>query len=228
MRALVVGSVKQYSTETAAWKAVSTLRLDINHHTFRPEGQPETFEQLVEHYRMIELDLEKESERKVRQTKQTYGVYLKARIVPRWGAITVSGDQGSVSRAVAWFHRRSVERNQGEDQGHHERSFSTRDPVRLAQRWGEPHVCRSSEHQADAGDGTSGSGRVPGAHSGAATEDARHWHRGSYDRASDQRSSGPEVEGHRLEGFADGSHPVGRGWHRWKMQDRDIPQAGAH
>jgi integrase len=85
MRALVVGSVKQYSTETAAWKAVSTLRLDVNYHTSRPEGIPGTFEQLVEHYRMIELDLEKESERKVYQTKQTYGVYLKARIVPRWG-----------------------------------------------------------------------------------------------------------------------------------------------
>jgi integrase len=85
MRSLVVGSVKQYSTETAAWKAVSTLRLDINQQTLRPEGQPETFEQLANHYRMVELDLEKESERKVRQTKQTYGVYLKARIVPRWG-----------------------------------------------------------------------------------------------------------------------------------------------
>ena len=34
---------------------------------------------------MIELDLEKESERKGHQTKQTYSVYLKARIVPRWG-----------------------------------------------------------------------------------------------------------------------------------------------
>jgi hypothetical protein len=85
MRALVIGSVKQYPTETTAWKAVSTLRLDVNHHTSRPEGLPETFEQLVEHYRLIELDLEKESERKVVQTKQTYAVYLKARIVPRWG-----------------------------------------------------------------------------------------------------------------------------------------------
>jgi hypothetical protein len=85
MRSLVVGPVTQYSTEKAAWKAVSTLRLDINHHTFRPEGQPETFEQLADHYRKIELDLEKESERKVRQTKQTYGTYLKTRIVPRWG-----------------------------------------------------------------------------------------------------------------------------------------------
>ena len=41
---------------------------------------------MVEHYRLIELDLEKESERKVVQTKQTYTTfYLKARIVPRWG-----------------------------------------------------------------------------------------------------------------------------------------------
>ena len=84
-RALVIGSVKQYPTETAAWKAVSTLRLDVNYHTSRPMGIPETFEQLAEHYRLIELDLEKESERKVYQTKQTYRVYLKGRIVPRWG-----------------------------------------------------------------------------------------------------------------------------------------------
>jgi hypothetical protein len=74
MRALVVGSVKQYATETAAWKAVSTLRLDVNYHTSRPEGVPGTFAQLVEYYRMIELDLEKESERKVRQTKQDFRV----------------------------------------------------------------------------------------------------------------------------------------------------------
>jgi integrase len=85
MRSLVVGSVKQYSTETAAWKAVSTLCLDINQNTSRPEGRPETFEQLVRHYQVIELDLEKSSERKVHQTKQTYGIYLKTRIVPRWG-----------------------------------------------------------------------------------------------------------------------------------------------
>ncbi len=85
MRAFVVGSVKQYPTETAVWKAVSTLRLDINHHTSRPEGLPETFEQLAKHYQLIELDLEKPSERKGHQTKQTYGIYLKSRIVPRWG-----------------------------------------------------------------------------------------------------------------------------------------------
>jgi len=85
MRSQVVGSVKQFPTETAAWKAVSTLRLDINHHTSRPEGLPETFEQLAEHYQLIELDLGKASERKGHQTKQTYGIYLKSRIVPRWG-----------------------------------------------------------------------------------------------------------------------------------------------
>jgi integrase len=84
-KALVIGSVKQYPTETAAWKAVSTLRLDINYSTSRPEALPESFEQLAKHYQLIELDLEKESERKGHQTKQTYSVYLKARIVPRWG-----------------------------------------------------------------------------------------------------------------------------------------------
>lgn len=84
MRSLGVGTVKQYPAETTVWKVVSTLRLDINHHTSRPEGLPETFEQLVKHYRMIELDLEKTSERKVHQTKQTYDIYLRTRIAPRW------------------------------------------------------------------------------------------------------------------------------------------------
>ena len=85
MRALVIGTVKEYPTESAAWKAVETLRLDINYHTSRPGGLPESFEQLVKHYQMIELDLEKTSERKGYQTKQTYEIYLRTRIVPRWG-----------------------------------------------------------------------------------------------------------------------------------------------
>jgi integrase len=85
MRSLVIGTVKQYPTETAAWKAVEMLRLDINYHTSRPEGLPDTFGQLVKHYQMIELDLEKTSERKGYQTKQTYEVYLRTRILPRWG-----------------------------------------------------------------------------------------------------------------------------------------------
>lgn len=85
MRALVVGTVKQYPTETALRKAVSILRLDVNFNTSRPEGIPDTFGKLIEHYRTIELDLERPSERKVPQTKQTYDVYLRTRIMPRWG-----------------------------------------------------------------------------------------------------------------------------------------------
>ena len=85
MRALVIGTVKQFPTGSAAWKAVETLRLDINAHTARPEGSPATFDDLVKHYQMIELDLEKRSERKGYQTKQTYETYLRTRIVPRWG-----------------------------------------------------------------------------------------------------------------------------------------------
>jgi integrase len=105
MRALVIGTVEQYPTETAAWKAVETLRLDINYHTSRPKGSPETFEQLVKHYQMIELDLEKTSERKGYQTKQTYETYLRTRILPRWGeyrlrdikAVAVERWLGSIS-----------------------------------------------------------------------------------------------------------------------------------
>jgi integrase len=85
MRALVIGTVKQYPTESAAWKAASTLRLDINHHLSRPEGMPENFDQLVQHYRMVELDLEKPSERKGHQTKQVYEICLRTHILPRWG-----------------------------------------------------------------------------------------------------------------------------------------------
>ena len=85
MRALVVGTVKEYPTETSAWKAIETLRLDINFQTPRPDAIPETFEQLSKHYQMIELDLEKESERKCVQTKRLYESWLRTRIVPRWG-----------------------------------------------------------------------------------------------------------------------------------------------
>ena len=72
MRSQVIGSVTQYPTEKAAWAAVGTLRLDINYETLRPEGRPQTFEELAKHYELIELDLEKHSERKGAQTKQVY------------------------------------------------------------------------------------------------------------------------------------------------------------
>ncbi|MFP5249400.1 MAG: tyrosine-type recombinase/integrase [Acidobacteriota bacterium] len=85
MRSLVVGTVKQYPTETSAWKAVEMLRFDINYQTLRPDAVPEKFRQLSEHYQMVELDLEKPSERKGHQTKQLYETYLRTRIVPRWG-----------------------------------------------------------------------------------------------------------------------------------------------
>lgn len=85
MRALVIGTVKQYPTETSAWKAVEMLRFDINYQTLRPGAVPERFRELSEHYQMIELDLAKPSERKGHQTKQLYEIYLRTRIVPRWG-----------------------------------------------------------------------------------------------------------------------------------------------
>jgi len=105
MRSRVIGSVKQYPTESAAWKAVETLRLDINHHTYRPEGSPESFGQLAKHYQMIELDMEKPSERKGYQTKQTYEIYLRTRIVPRWGEYPLRDIQAiAVERWLGSIH----------------------------------------------------------------------------------------------------------------------------
>jgi hypothetical protein len=194
MRSLVVGSVKQYSTEKAAWNAVSTLRLDINHHTFRPEGQPETFEQLVKHYRMVELDLEKASERKVRQTKQTYATYLKTRIVPRWGSSRIQE-----MKAVA------VERWLGSID---DLSDGTKAKIKgimsevfqHAIRYGwlddgeNPTfaVCQSAKRKRVTE--PFGSGRIPCPDSGVVTQDSSHWRRGRYHGASHQRSSRPEVE----------------------------------
>ena len=59
----------------------------------------------MKHYQMIELDMEKASERKGYQTKQTYEIYLRTRIVPRWGeyrlrdiqAVAVERWLGSIS-----------------------------------------------------------------------------------------------------------------------------------
>ncbi len=85
MRSLVVGTVKEYKTETAAWKAVETLRLNVNQEALRPDAVALTFKQTVEHYRTIELNVDTESERKTFKTKQVYDSNLRTHIEPRWG-----------------------------------------------------------------------------------------------------------------------------------------------
>ena len=85
MRSLVVGTVKEYKTESAAWTAVETLRLNINQEALRTDAVVLTFKQATEHYRQIELNVETESERKTFKTKQVYDSNLHVHIEPRWG-----------------------------------------------------------------------------------------------------------------------------------------------
>jgi hypothetical protein len=63
-RKQVIGTAEEYRTQTAAWRAVESLRFDINHETRRAASVPSSFSQLLEHYRKAELDLAVDSERK--------------------------------------------------------------------------------------------------------------------------------------------------------------------
>jgi integrase len=85
MRSQVVGTVKEYKTESAAWAAVEALRLNINQEALQHDAVAVTFGQVVEHYRKIELDLEIDSERKTFKTKHVYDNNLQVHILPRWG-----------------------------------------------------------------------------------------------------------------------------------------------
>jgi len=89
-RKLVVGSVKQYRTETAAWKAVDALGLNINAHHPEACQSPLTLQALVQHYRAKELDLEAQNERKTYSTKFVYRCYIGNWILRRWGALRLS------------------------------------------------------------------------------------------------------------------------------------------
>jgi integrase len=98
MRSHVVGTVKEYKTESAAWIAVDALRLTINQEALQNEVVAMTFKQVVEHYSKTELDMAVESERKTYKTKHVYDNNLQVHILPRWG---VTGHHFRSSRALA-------------------------------------------------------------------------------------------------------------------------------
>ena len=85
-RKVVVGTVNQYKTETAANKAVAALRIDINNETSQAGLGPMSVEQLVEHYTAKELA---ENSKKAYSTSAVYKVYLKTWILPRWGSYRI-------------------------------------------------------------------------------------------------------------------------------------------
>ena len=84
MRKQVIGTVEQYPSKTALWKAVQLLQFDINSDCPRPESVPTRFGELIGHYRKVELDRSQPSNRKKDQTKQVYDNNLRIHIEPRW------------------------------------------------------------------------------------------------------------------------------------------------
>ncbi len=77
----IVGTKKQYPTESSAWKAVDGLRLDINSESINASDM--TVDELIAHYKRIELAA---TNKKSARTKQVYHYHLDTIISPRWGA----------------------------------------------------------------------------------------------------------------------------------------------
>jgi integrase len=80
-RSVNLGTKRDYPTEAAAMKAASALRANINMETPRAQIQAISFETLVEHYRLKEME---ESSGKTFATCETYEGYLRKWILPRW------------------------------------------------------------------------------------------------------------------------------------------------
>jgi len=97
---IVIGSIEEFPTESAAQAAVDALRLEINHKTPQQLIRDISFETLVNHYRQHELPdifnkikprATGDEDHKSYATQVTYEGYLKKWILPRWGACRLSG-----------------------------------------------------------------------------------------------------------------------------------------
>ena len=82
-RKSAIGTVEEYRTKAAAWKACEFLRSTIN----RGTSTPRTVAELVTHYRAKEMSDESS---KAYSTRTAYAVYLRNWIVPVWGEHSLS------------------------------------------------------------------------------------------------------------------------------------------
>jgi len=98
-RAIIVGAVEDYPTESLAQAAVDSLRLTINQSVPQELIKDISVETLVNHYREHELpdifykeNPEKvlDDERKSYSTQDTYNGYLRKWILPRWRSYRLS------------------------------------------------------------------------------------------------------------------------------------------
>ena len=84
-RKRIVGTKREYPTETAALRAVYALRLDINAETVKTSDI--TVDEVIAHYKTIELA---DSNSKTARTKDVYRHQLDDIISPRWGSLRLS------------------------------------------------------------------------------------------------------------------------------------------
>jgi integrase len=82
-RQAVIGTTKEYPTESQAQKAADQVRLTINHKA--PSAQQPTVEMVASHFKEIELC--DDNPRRAWSTKQKHKDLLNFYILPRWGTI---------------------------------------------------------------------------------------------------------------------------------------------
>jgi integrase len=95
-RKRIVGSVKEYPTETSARKALDAFKMDVNAESVSISMM--TISELAEHYIETELC---EGRGKTAKTCETYRQHLNDYIVPRWGADRISDVRAF--RVEAWL-----------------------------------------------------------------------------------------------------------------------------
>ena len=94
-RKLQIGDAETYLTESAAHAAADALRLTINNGSTRKRLQRTTLNTLWEHYSREELP------RKALSTQDSYRMYAKNWIVPRWGNMQL--DQVKTMEVERWL-----------------------------------------------------------------------------------------------------------------------------
>lgn len=107
---LVVGSVRDLPNEKAARECLKSLGLNINLDRSEGAWPPQSFSELVAHYRMKELAAD--NERKAYSTKRCYEDYLTNWIVPRWGEYSLARIENGIAVHVEeWLD--SIQRSRG-------------------------------------------------------------------------------------------------------------------
>ena len=97
---IVIGTLEEFPTASAAQSAVDALRLTINRQTPQQLLKSVSFETLVKHYREHELPdifhhrkpapAEADEQHKAYSTQYGYEIYLKGWILPRWKSYRLS------------------------------------------------------------------------------------------------------------------------------------------